>query len=161
MCSCIDTGPYVFQIMDDYGGGMSVLWIAVFEMICICWIYGANNVGKDFNFMLDISLKKIPSLISHVILVFLWYIIPLLLGVLIVLSLSTFKRPTFGDGAIHYPEWAHGLGYFLVLIAAAQFPVWAMLSMLYYLCHPKKRVIITITIQVQFQSQNVQCQNQI
>jgi len=134
-----ESGPYVFQIMDDYGGGMSVLWIAVFEMICICWIYGANNVGKDFNFMLDISLKKIPSLISHVILVFLWYIIPLLLGVLIVLSLSTFKRPTFGDGAIHYPEWAHGLGYFLVLIAAAQFPVWAMLSMLYYLCHPKKR----------------------
>jgi len=38
-----------------------------------------------------------------------------------------------------YPEWAHGLGYFLVLIAAAQFPVWAMLMMLYYLCHPKKR----------------------
>merc|ERR1719323_1961736 len=34
-----ESGPYVFQIMDDYGGGMSVLWIAVFEMVCICWIY--------------------------------------------------------------------------------------------------------------------------
>ena len=50
-------GPYIFQIMDDYGGGMSVLWIAIFEMICIAWFYGANKLNKDLNFMLDISLK--------------------------------------------------------------------------------------------------------
>ena len=41
---------------------------------------------------------------------------------------------------ISYPEWVHGIGYFLILVAAAQFPVWAMLQMLYYLCHPKKKV---------------------
>ena len=125
--------------MDDYGGGMSVLWIAIFEMICICWIYGANNVGKDLNFMLDISLKKIPSLISHVILVSLWYIIPILLILILILSMFTFSPPMYA-GHIHYPDWAHGVGYFLVAIAAAQFPVWAILQMLYYLCHPKKRV---------------------
>ena len=39
-----------------------------------------------------------------------------------------------------YPEWVHGIGYFLILVAAAQFPVWAVLQMLYYLCHPKKKV---------------------
>jgi len=133
-----NAGQYVFQIMDDYGGGMSVLWIAIFEMVCICWIYGANNVGKDLNFMLDISLKKIPSLISHVILVSLWYIIPILLILILVLSMLTFSPPTYAD-YIHYPDWAHGIGYFLVAIAAAQFPVWAILQMLYYLCHPKKR----------------------
>merc|ERR1712109_147331 len=49
-----------------------------------------------------------------------------------------FSPPVYA-GSIHYPEWAHGLGYFLILIAAAQFPVWAILLMLYYLCHPKKR----------------------
>ena len=84
--------------MDDYGGGMSVLWIAIFEMVCISWIYGANNIGKDFNFMLDISLKRIPSLISHVILVTLWTIIPLLLMIITGLSLWKFQQPTYGDG---------------------------------------------------------------
>lgn len=90
-----NAGPYIFQIMDDYGGGMSVLWIAIFEMICICWIYGANNVGKDFNFMLDISLKKCTSRMSHVILVFLWYIIPILLIIITGLSLWTFSPPVY------------------------------------------------------------------
>ena len=41
---------------------------------------------------------------------------------------------------LSYPEWVHGIGYFLILVAAAQFPVWAVLQMLYYLCHPKKKV---------------------
>ena len=41
---------------------------------------------------------------------------------------------------VSYPEWVHGIGYFLILVAAAQFPVWAVLQMLYYLCHPKKKV---------------------
>jgi len=133
-----NAGQYVFQIMDEYGGGMSVLWIAIFEMVCISWIYGANNIGKDFNFMLDISLKRIPSLISHVVLVTLWTLIPLLLMIITGLSLWKFEQPIYG-GNINYPEWVHGIGYFLILVAAAQFPVWAVLQMLYYLCHPKKR----------------------
>ena len=76
---------------------MSVLWIAIFEMVCISWIYGANNLGKDLNFMLDISLKRIPSLISHVVLVTLWTIIPLLLMIITGLSLWKFSQPTYGD----------------------------------------------------------------
>ena len=127
--------------MDDYGGGMSVLWIAIFEMICIAWIYGANRMNKDFNFMLDISLKSC-SVVSHVVVVTLWYIIPLFLITILVLSLITFNPSTFGagEGAVHYPDWVHAIGYFLVVVAAAQFPIWAFFSTLYYLCHPAKRV---------------------
>jgi len=139
---CVSSsGPYIFQIMDDYGGGMSVIWIAIFEMICIAWIYGANKLNKDFNFMLDISLKSC-SVVSHVMIVTLWYIIPLLLITILVLSLITFNPPTFGtgQGAIHYPDSIHAIGYFLVLVAAAQFPIWAFFSILYYLCHPAKRL---------------------
>merc|ERR1712032_460252 len=117
-----NAGQYVFQIMDEYGGGMSVLWIAIFEMVCISWIYGANNIGKDFNFMLDISLKRIPSLIGHVVLVTLWTLIPLLLMIITGLSLWKFEQPIYG-GNINYlchpkkrfmdvfrptPEWGPG-----------------------------------------------------
>merc|ERR1711971_411401 len=121
---CVSSsGPYIFQIMDDYGGGISVLWIAIFEMTCIAWFYGANKLNKDFNFMLDISLKNCCSMVSHVIIVALWYIIPILLTIILVLSLITFETPCFGGvpclGKIQYPSWVHGIGYFLVVLAAA------------------------------------------
>jgi len=132
------SGQFVFEIMDSYGGGMSVLWIAIFEMICICWIYGANNVSQDLNFMLDIDTNKICAKISHWMMVILWYIIPLLLIVLLILGMITFKQPVYAD-KFYYPDWVHNIGYFLVVVAAAQFPVWAIFSMLYYLCHPKKQ----------------------
>ena len=120
---------------------MSVLWIAIFEMICIAWIYGANKLNKDFNFMLDISLNSC-SVVSHVMLVALWYIIPLLLITILVLSMMTFNPSNFctSDGVIHYPDWVHAIGFFLVVVAAAQFPLWAFFSILYYLCHPARRV---------------------
>jgi len=139
---CVSSsGPFIFQIMDDYGGGMSVLWIAIFEMICIAWIYGANKLNKDFNFMLDISLNSC-SVVSHVMLVALWYIIPLLLITILVLSMMTFNPSNFctSDGVIHYPDWVHAIGFFLVVVAAAQFPLWAFFSILYYLCHPARRL---------------------
>ena len=44
--SALLLGAFVFQIMDDYGGGMSVMWIAIFEVIGIMWFYGANNFAK-------------------------------------------------------------------------------------------------------------------
>ena len=127
---------------------MSVLWIAIFEMICIAWIYGANKLNKDFNFMLDISLKSC-SVVSHVFLVALWYIIPLLLITILVLSMTTFTPSTFDtiDGAIHFPDWVHAVGFFLVVVAAAQFPIWAFFSILYYLCHPAKRVSLYFYVQ--------------
>ena len=36
----------MFNLMDNYGGGMSVMWIAITEMIGIMWFYGANNFAK-------------------------------------------------------------------------------------------------------------------
>jgi SNF family Na+-dependent transporter len=42
----IRPGAFVFQIMDDYGGGMSVMWIAIAEMFFIMWVYGSNNFAK-------------------------------------------------------------------------------------------------------------------
>jgi len=138
--------------MDDYGGGMSVLWIAIFEMICIAWIYGANRMNKDFNFMLDISMKSCFSKLSHVIVVGLWYLIPLFLITILVLSLITFEPPSF-EKTILYPDWIHAIGYFLVMVAAAQFPIWAFFSTLYYLCHPAKKVRIFYSDKIPYLSQ--------
>ena len=44
--STLFVGAFVFQVMDEYGGGMSVMWITIFEVIGIMWFYGANNLQK-------------------------------------------------------------------------------------------------------------------
>jgi len=133
------SGAFVFQIMDEYGGGMSVMWIAIFEVIGIMWFYGANNFAKDLNFMLNISMDGCWAWFRHYFMVVIWTLIPVLLIVILGVSLANWEQPDYAN-QIKYPDWIHGIGYFLILIAAAQIPIWALFMTLYYLCAPSKRV---------------------
>ena len=47
------SGQYVFDLMDTYGGGLGVLWVAIFESAVIMWIYGVNRFADDLGFMLN------------------------------------------------------------------------------------------------------------
>ena len=50
---CItQSGQYVLDLMDTYGASISVMVIAVAEMIAVMWGYGANNFCKDLQSML-------------------------------------------------------------------------------------------------------------
>jgi len=139
------SGAYVFQIMDDYGGGMSVMWIAIFEVMFIMWFYGATNFAKDINFMLNIKTNGCWSKFWHWILILLWCLIPVLLILIQGVSLSQWAQPDYGNlspGYLNtkYPDWIHGIGVALILIAAAQIPVWALIYTIYYLCAPSKKL---------------------
>ena len=98
--------------MDDYGGGMSVMWIAIFEVMFIMWFYGATNFAKvrrgrcifilqtcfqDINFMLNIKLDGCWSKFWHWILIMLWCLIPILLIVIQGVSLSEWSQPDYGN----------------------------------------------------------------
>lgn len=139
------SGAYIFQIMDDYGGGMSVMWIAIFEVIFIMWFYGANNFAKDINFMLNIKIEGCWAFMCHWVLVILWTLIPILLIIILGVSLSVWEQPDFGNLTPHYlniwyPTYIHGIGIALILVAAAQIPVWALIISIYYLCAPSKKI---------------------
>ena len=54
---CSYSGSYVFDIMDTYGGGLGVLWLAIFETICIMWIYGVQRFADDMGFMLNTKVN--------------------------------------------------------------------------------------------------------
>ena len=43
---------YVLDLMDTYGAGMSVIIIAMCELIAIMWVYGVRNNCRDMNAML-------------------------------------------------------------------------------------------------------------
>ncbi len=129
-----NSGTYVFQIMDDYGGGMSVMWIAILETMFIMWIYGVRNFAADVDFM----LKTRTSIIVKI----LWVLDPILLSIVLGISLSAFNAPSTQDsvGKVDYPLWIHGVGIFLILIVVAQIPFWAIVNTIYYLVSPSKRI---------------------
>lgn len=50
-----ECGQYVLDLMDTYGAGMSVIIIAMFELIAIMWGYGVRNFCLDLKAMLGFS----------------------------------------------------------------------------------------------------------
>ena len=135
-------GTYVFQIMDDYGGGMTIMWVAILEMIFIMWVYGAVNLNRDLNFMLRTD-TTLGGKINNYILVFLWLVIPVLLCIILGVSLSAWKAPFYADsrGPIQYPWYVHGIGIFLILIALLQIPLVGFIVCVYYVVSPSRRLI--------------------
>ena len=68
------SGQYVFDVMDTYGGGLGVLWVAIFETVVIMWIYGVGKFAEDLCFMLNLKVRSglqfiifyiLKSLICH------------------------------------------------------------------------------------------------
>lgn len=125
------SGHYIFKIVDYYGGGMAVLWIAILEVMFIMWFYGFNNFARDIDFM----LKRKTSIIMKI----LWALIPIFLLIIVIISVIVWEKPKY-QGTISYPEWAHGIGIFLVLITAAQVPIWAVIMSLWYAVAPSKQI---------------------
>jgi SNF family Na+-dependent transporter len=40
---CVSSsGQYILDLMDTYGAGFAVLWVAIWEMIGLMWIYGVR-----------------------------------------------------------------------------------------------------------------------
>ena len=50
-------GMLMMDMVDHYGGTMLILGLASFEIIGIAWVYGANVVTRDFNFMFKTKLS--------------------------------------------------------------------------------------------------------
>ena len=47
-----NVGQYILDLMDTYGSGFGVLFIAFWEIVGFMWIYGVKNFCKDIKLML-------------------------------------------------------------------------------------------------------------
>lgn len=45
----LQVGIYVFQLMDHYTAIVSIMFLAFFEVIAICWIYGKQRLCFGFS----------------------------------------------------------------------------------------------------------------
>ncbi|RWS04481.1 sodium- and chloride-dependent glycine transporter 2-like protein, partial [Dinothrombium tinctorium] len=112
-------GQYIFEIMDYYGGGISLVFIAVFECIAISWVYGYKKFALDIYFM----LSKQMGFYWHVT----WkYTSPIILAFIAIYSLINHTPLHYGD--YDFPSWADSIGWCLTAFIVFQIPFWALIA---------------------------------
>ena len=50
--------------MDTYGGGLGVVWVAIFETVAVMWIYGVNRFADDLKFMLNTNTNIVQTSVT-------------------------------------------------------------------------------------------------
>lgn len=118
-----NAGQYILNLMDTFGGGTGVLFIAVFEMIGVMWVYGVRNFSADVEFMLGFQ----PNYYWKVC----WSVVsPVALTLIFILAMANFKTPDYAG--IPYPPWAIKVGWFLAAISVCQIPIWGFFILIRY-----------------------------
>ena len=106
------SGQYVFDLTEKYGLGLSIYFIAIFETMAIMWIYGVKRFADDLKFMLN-------NLYLNFLWRVLWALSPLFLVAILARACYSWENPSYHN-TVQYPEWAHGVGWFLTLVVSLQ-----------------------------------------
>ncbi|XP_046659256.1 sodium-dependent proline transporter-like [Homalodisca vitripennis] len=127
LCYCIGLtcvtygGNYVLTLMDVYGGGIAILFIAISECIAIVWLYGLKRLCEDLKFMLGFK----PNAYWRVS----WCVFgPIILSTIFIYSLVDYKPLRYEN--YDYPDWADGIGWVLAGLSTLQIPFWAIVIVL-------------------------------
>ncbi|XP_029455802.1 sodium- and chloride-dependent GABA transporter 2-like [Rhinatrema bivittatum] len=116
-------GMYVFQLFDYYAAsGMCLLFVAIFETICIGWVYGANNFYNNIEDM--IGYRPLP-LIKYCWL----FITPAVCMATFLFSVIKYIPLTYNKKYV-YPWWGDMMGWLLAVSSMICIPLW----ILYKLC---------------------------
>lgn len=109
-------GQYVIEIMDKYGAGLPLVYIAVAECMAVMWIYGYKNFSFDIFYMLNRQLGLYWKI------TWIWTS-PLVLAFIALYSLANLEPLKLGDYT--FPWWINILGSAITGLILIQIPVWA------------------------------------
>uniref|UniRef100_A0A673GAN6 Transporter n=1 Tax=Sinocyclocheilus rhinocerous TaxID=307959 RepID=A0A673GAN6_9TELE len=112
-------GMYVFQLFDYYAAsGMCLLFVAVFETVCIAWIYGANRFYDNIEDM--IGYRPGPYI------KYCWlFFTPATCFGTFAFSLIKYT-PLKYNNEYMYPWWGYALGWLLALSSMICIPLWVV-----------------------------------
>ncbi|XP_051887830.1 sodium- and chloride-dependent GABA transporter ine-like [Pristis pectinata] len=111
-------GIYFFQLMDHYTAVVSLMFLAFFEVIAICWCYGVHRLSANYKEMLGAP----PNFFFKLC----WCIVsPLLVTVILVSSIVRYTPAQYGK-TYTYPPWAERLGWFFSLCSIIWIPLAAV-----------------------------------
>uniref|UniRef100_A0A8C8FE45 Transporter n=1 Tax=Oncorhynchus tshawytscha TaxID=74940 RepID=A0A8C8FE45_ONCTS len=114
-------GMYVFQLFDYYAAsGTCLLFVAVFETVCIAWIYGADRFYDNIEDM--IGYRPGP------IIKYCWmFFTPATCLGTFAFSLIKYTPLKYNNEYV-YPWWGYCLGWLLALSSMLCVPLWVLLS---------------------------------
>ncbi|CAF0774988.1 unnamed protein product [Didymodactylos carnosus] len=107
-------GLYFLNIIDQYLGGFPWLCIGVVELLIIAWIYGVDNFCDDIAIML--GEERRPGKFWKIC----WKWLTILFSSLF------YQQVTLDE--YKYPEWAHALGWLVVIICLFPIPFFFILE---------------------------------
>ncbi|XP_072308516.1 sodium- and chloride-dependent GABA transporter 2-like [Eucyclogobius newberryi] len=116
-------GLYIFLLFDYYAcSGMTLLLLAVFQSVCVGWVYGADRMYDDIEDMIGFR--------PHAFMKYCWqYFTPGVCTLTIIFSLVKYSPLKFNN-TYEYPWWGYAIGGLFTLSATLLVP----LFMLYALC---------------------------
>jgi len=110
-------GIYFFKIIDKYSSGISLMLVALFEVVSITWFYGAKRLAKD--------IAKMTGSGPFIYFTVCWSVVsPLLIAAIMVFNWIEYTPITFGD--YEYPVWGDVLGWMLAALSLICIPLGMM-----------------------------------
>ncbi|KAL6114201.1 uncharacterized protein ACO6RY_05024 [Pungitius sinensis] len=110
-------GIYVFQLMDHYTAVVSLVFLAFFEVVAVCWIFGVPRLS----FMVKRMQGKNPNIYFRVC----WLLLSPLLVLCILISSIVYYTPAH-YGEYSYPGWAEGVGWCVSMVSIVWIPLGAI-----------------------------------
>ncbi|XP_058511991.1 sodium- and chloride-dependent GABA transporter 2 isoform X3 [Ochotona princeps] len=112
-------GMYIFQLFDYYAAsGMCLLFVAIFESICVAWVYGA---GRFYDNIQDMIGYRPWPLVKYCWLFF----TPAVCTGTFLFSLIKYRPLTYNK-KYTYPWWGDALGWLLALSSMVCIPAWGL-----------------------------------
>uniref|UniRef100_A0A8C6L2J0 Transporter n=1 Tax=Nothobranchius furzeri TaxID=105023 RepID=A0A8C6L2J0_NOTFU len=113
---CCEGGMYVFQLFDAYAAsGMCLLFVAIFESICIGWVYGSDRFYLNIEDM--IGYKPVFFI------KWCWMILtPGICAGIFLFFLIKYK-PLKYNNVYTYPDWGYGIGWFMAMSSMVCIPL--------------------------------------
>ncbi|XP_063495962.1 sodium- and chloride-dependent betaine transporter isoform X5 [Symphalangus syndactylus] len=116
-------GMYIFQLFDYYASsGICLLFLSVFEVVCISWVYGADRFYDNIEDMIGYRpwpLVKISWL----------FLTPGLCLATFLFSLSKYTPLKYNNVYV-YPPWGYSIGWFLALSSMVCVPLFVIITLL-------------------------------
>ncbi|XP_047463153.1 sodium- and chloride-dependent GABA transporter ine [Mugil cephalus] len=113
----MQVGIYVFQLLDHYTAIVSIMFLAFFEVVGVCWCYGVKRLSAN--------LEEMTGKTANIFFKACWLVVaPILVTVILIFSIIQFKPARYEDYV--FPTWAQGVGWIIALASIIWIPLGAI-----------------------------------